>query len=167
MPVTSVKTPVSSLVSLTAHWDGVSPISILPIGIAHCPVSRRRCRSSRPSWSTASRPQAGTRLFGVGACGSCQYSVRLKALALSLAASGVARAAVTGSGFTGTRLAGTGLAGAGLAGAGLAGAGLAGAGLAGAGFAGRAVRGGLRGAGLGEQFLKPGAADTADLTVIA
>src|SRR6266700_4771022 len=43
IPVTSTVTPVSSAVSLTAHCATVSPSSCFPIGIAHCPVSRRRC----------------------------------------------------------------------------------------------------------------------------
>src|SRR6476646_4559071 len=76
MPVSSVSTPVSSSVSRIAHWLGVSPSSCLPIGIAHCPVSRRRCSSTRPELSAASTPQAGTRLFGLGAAGSFQYSTR-------------------------------------------------------------------------------------------
>src|SRR5579859_267627 len=76
MPVISVSTPVSSWVSLIAHWVGVSPISCLPIGMAHWPVSRRRCSSTRPAASTARTPQAGTRLFGLGAAGSFQYSTR-------------------------------------------------------------------------------------------
>src|SRR5690349_18226759 len=76
MPVTSVRTPVSSSVSRIAHWLGVSPSSCLPIGIAHWPVSRRRCSSARPASSTARTPQAGTRLFGSGAAGSFRYSIR-------------------------------------------------------------------------------------------
>jgi hypothetical protein len=41
----------------------------LPIGIAHWPVSRRLWSKSRPLSSTASTPEAGTRLFGFGAAG--------------------------------------------------------------------------------------------------
>jgi hypothetical protein len=52
------------------------PSSCLPIGIAHWPVSRRRCSSARPASSTARTPHAGTRLFGFGAAGSFQYSTR-------------------------------------------------------------------------------------------
>src|SRR6266581_3061300 len=76
MPVSSAQTPVSSKVSRIAHWLGVSPSSCLPIGIAHWPVSRRRCSSTRPASSTARTPQAGTRLFGLGAAGSFRYSTR-------------------------------------------------------------------------------------------
>jgi hypothetical protein len=58
-PVTSTLTPVSSSVSRTAHWETVSPSSCFPIGIAHWPVSRRCCSSSRPTSSTARTPARG------------------------------------------------------------------------------------------------------------
>jgi hypothetical protein len=66
--------------SRMAHSAMVSPSSCLPIGRAHWPVSRRRWRRISPRSFTASTPEAGTRLFGAGASGSCQYSIRPTAI---------------------------------------------------------------------------------------